>query len=83
MDHTLCDFSASYLKYKEDFPHVEYPHSISGFFSWLAPMPNAVKVYQWLNNQDNVDLYILTAPSVRGPRLIYRVKALGREIPWS
>jgi 5'-nucleotidase len=67
MDHTLCDFSASYLKYKEDFPQVEYPHSISGFFSGLSPMPNAVEVYQWLNNQDNVDLYILTAPSVRNP----------------
>jgi 5'-nucleotidase len=30
-------------------------------------MPNAIDVYQWLNNQDNVDLYILTAPSVRNP----------------
>jgi 5'-nucleotidase len=67
MDHTLCNFSASYLKYKEDFPQVEYPHSIPGFFSGLAPMPNAVEVYQWLNNQDNVDLYTLTAPSVRNP----------------
>lgn len=67
MDHTLCDFSASYLKYKEDFPQVEFPHSIPGFFSGLAPMPNAIEVYHWLNNQDNVDLYILTAPSVRNP----------------
>ena len=31
MDHTLCDFSASYLKYKTDFPEVEYPHSVPGF----------------------------------------------------
>ena len=30
-------------------------------------MPDTVEVYQWLNNQDNVDLYILTAPSVRNP----------------
>lgn len=67
MDHTLCDFSASYLKYKEEFPQVEYPHSIPGFFSGLAPLPNAIKVYQWLDDQENVDLYILTAPSVRNP----------------
>lgn len=67
MDHTLCDFSASYSKYKKNFPQVDYPHSISGFFSGLAPMPHAIEVYQWLGNQDNVDLYILTAPSVRNP----------------
>ena len=67
MDHTLCDFSASYLKYKAEFPQVEYPHSIPGFFSGLAPLPNAIKVYQWLDDQENVDLYILTAPSVRNP----------------
>ncbi|MBL4799464.1 MAG: hypothetical protein JKY50_18835 [Oleispira sp.] len=30
-------------------------------------MPNAIEVYQWLDIQDNVDLYILTAPSVRNP----------------
>ena len=67
MDHTLCDFSTSYLKYKTDFPEVEYPHSVLGFFSSLTPMPNAVEVYQWLENLSNVDLYILTAPSVRNP----------------
>ena len=67
MDHTLCDFSTSYLKYKKDFPDIEYPHSLPGFFSGLAPMPNAIEVFQWLANLDNVDLYILTAPSVRNP----------------
>jgi 5'-nucleotidase len=30
-------------------------------------MPNAIEVYQWLSNQDSIDLYILTAPSVRNP----------------
>ena len=67
MDHTLCDFSASYLEYKEDFPQVEYPHSIPGFFTGLAPLPNAVEVFRWLKNHSDVDLYILTAPSVRNP----------------
>ena len=67
MDHTLCDFSTSYLKYKKDFPDIEYPHSLPGFFSGLAPMPNAIEVFQWLANLNNVDLYILTAPSVRNP----------------
>lgn len=67
MDHTLCDFSTSYLKYKKDFPDIEYPHSLPGFFSGLAPMQNAIEVFQWLANLDNVDLYILTAPSVRNP----------------
>lgn len=67
MDHTLCDFSASYLKYKEDFPQVIYPHSIPGFFLGLNPMPDAIEVFEWLGAQSNIDLYILTAPSVRNP----------------
>lgn len=67
MDYTLCDFSTSYLKYKKDFPDIEYPHSLPKFFSGLAPMPNAIEVFQWLANLNNVDLYILTAPSVRNP----------------
>lgn len=67
MDHTLCDFSTSYLKYKKDFPGIEYPHSLPGFFSGLAPMPNAIEVFQWLAKLNTVDLYILTAPSVRNP----------------
>lgn len=67
MDHTLCDFSASYLKYREEFPQVEYPHSIPGFFSGLAPMLDAIEVFQWLEDQEDLDLYILTAPSVRNP----------------
>jgi len=67
MDHTLCNFSASYLKYREKFPQVEYPHSIPGFFSGLAPIPGAIEVFQWLGDQEDLDLYILTAPSVRNP----------------
>lgn len=67
MDHTLCDFSSSYLRYKREFPDIEFPHCIAGFFTGLAPMPSAIEVYQWLNNRADIDLYILTAPSVRNP----------------
>ena len=78
MDHTLCDFSASYLEHKEDFPQVEYPHSLPGFFSGLEPLPNAVEVFRWLKNHNDIDLYILTAPSVRNP-LSYTEKRLWVE----
>jgi 5'(3')-deoxyribonucleotidase len=67
MDHTLCDFSSSYLRYKREFPGIEFPHSIPGFFTGLEPMPNAIEVYQWLEDHIDIDLYILTAPSVRNP----------------
>lgn len=67
MDHTFCDFSASYLKYKQHYPEEVYPHSVPGFFIGLAPISGALETYQWLNAREDIDLYILTAPSIRNP----------------
>ena len=30
-------------------------------------MPNAIEVYNWIDNQPEFDVYILTAPSIRNP----------------
>lgn len=67
MDFTLCDFGASYRQYKQQHPEESYPHSIPGFFLGLDPIPGAIETYQWLNEKQDIDLYILTAPSIRNP----------------
>ena len=67
MDHTLCDFGASYLQYKQQHPEEAFPHSVPGFFIGLAPITGAIETYQWLNEKEDIDLYILTAPSIRNP----------------
>ena len=67
MDQTLCDFGASYLQYKQQHPEEAFPHSVPGFFIGLAPITGAIETYQWLNEREDIDLYILTAPSIRNP----------------
>lgn len=67
MDYTLCDFGASYANYKQLNPEEAYPHSVPGFFIGLAPITGALETYQWLNEREDIDLYILTAPSIRNP----------------
>jgi 5'-nucleotidase len=67
MDFTLCDFGASYLQYKQQHPEEAFPHSVPGFFIGLAPMLGAIETFQWLNEKQDIDLYILTTPSIRNP----------------
>jgi 5'-nucleotidase len=67
MDLTLCDFEASYLQYKQQHPEEAFPHTVPRFFIGLAPMLGAVETFQWLNEKQDIDLYILTAPSIRNP----------------
>ena len=67
MDHTLCDYNATYEAYKTKFPEIKYPQSIEGFFRCIEPIDGAIEVFQWLNSQESFDVYILTAPSVKNP----------------
>lgn len=68
MDQTLCDFGVSYLQYKQSHPEEAFPQSMPGFFIGLAPITGAIETYQWLNDREDIDLYILTAPSIRNPQ---------------
>ena len=67
MDNCMCDYTASYLRYKEQFPEVDYPQSIPGLFLGLEPMPQALETVQWLAEQERFDVYILSTPSVMNP----------------
>ncbi len=78
MDFTLCDFGSAYNEVRKKHPDIKYPHSQPGFFENLKPIDQAIEVYLWLNNQENLDVYILTAPSVRNP-LCYTEKRLWVE----
>ena len=65
MDDTLCDFSGAYHAVKKNYPNIPFPQSQNGFFATLAPLPNAIEVFNWLRELNFVDLNILTAPSIK------------------
>ncbi|MEX1196361.1 MAG: hypothetical protein WEB57_00685 [Pseudohongiellaceae bacterium] len=65
MDDTLCDYSAGYQLHRERYPGHEYPQGEPGLYVDLEPMPGAIEAYSWLNCHPMLDVYILTAPSVR------------------
>ena len=65
MDDTLCDYRAGYMRQKERYPQHEYPQSEPGLYINLDPMPGATEAYRWLEQHPRLDVYILTAPSVR------------------
>ena len=67
MDNCMCDYTASYLRYKEQFPQVEYPQSIPGLFLGLEPIQGALETVKWLASQELFDVYILSTPSVMNP----------------
>ena len=78
MDNTLCDFTTAYLRHRVDYPEIDFPHSIPEFFQNLAPLPNAIRTFEWLSEQPDFEVYILTAPSVKNP-LCYTEKRLWVE----
>jgi len=65
MDRVLCDFDSAYHITKREFPCIDYPQSIVGFFSGLLSMKGAVEAFKWLASQPEFDVYILTAPSIK------------------
>jgi 5'-nucleotidase len=67
MDDTLCDYKAQYKAYQKDYPDIEFPQSINGFFETMVPKDNALEVAQRLFENQLYQVYILTAPSLYNP----------------
>jgi 5'(3')-deoxyribonucleotidase len=63
MDGVLCDFDKKYSDYKKEYPKLQYPQSLRGFFQYLEPMPGAFEGFKKLTENPELDIYILTAPS--------------------
>lgn len=78
MDDVLCDFLGAFNKAKADFPDVIYPQSKPNFFRNLKPIEGAIEGFMYLYTHPLLDVYILTAPSVRNP-LCYTEKRLWVE----
>lgn len=79
MDDTLCDYRSQYQLYQNQYPEVQFPQSIVGFFEKMVPKPNAIEVAQALFNHHDYKVYILTAPSFYNPPC-YSEKRLWVEI---
>lgn len=74
MDDTLCDFSGRKQEVIDRDPSVRYPQSIPGFFLGLSPLPGAIDGIRTLMDHPDLDVYILTAPSIKN-RNCYTEKA--------
>lgn len=78
MDDVLCDFSGAYHAALKRTPEIMWPQSQVDFFRQLDPLPGAIKWFMELFNHPNLDVYILTAPSVYNP-MCYMEKRLWVE----
>jgi len=67
MDDTLCDFKGAFVKCRLENPTFTFPQSRQSFFFDLKPIPGAIETFTWLNIQPELDVYILTAPSIKNP----------------
>jgi 5'-nucleotidase len=67
MDHVLCDYSSGFKRHQSLYPHLTFPQSQPGLYVNLEPMPGAIAAYEWLDQHPRLDVYILTAPSIRNP----------------
>jgi len=61
MDDTICDFKQA-IKYRRK---LQFPQSKIGFFENLKPIDGAIDGVNFLREQQDVDVYILTAPSIK------------------
>ena len=87
MDYVLCDFGTAYRRSQSDFPELAYPHSKLGFFIDLEPLHGALATFNWLNDKEQFDLWVLTAPSVRNPhsyteKRLWIEKYLGLDVAY-
>ena len=85
MDFTLCDYAEGFQRHKSLHPNIQYPQSQPGLYMGLKPMPDAIETYQWIDQQPEFDVYILTAPSIKNPhcyseKRIWVEKYLGTEV---
>lgn len=67
MDGVLCDFEKAHQNDLAIKPEIAYPQSQYGFFRKLQPMPHALDSMQCLQRLSELDIYILTAPSIHNP----------------
>jgi len=67
MDDTLCDFKMAFYKCRLENPSLKFPQSTQNFFLDLEPITGAIETFIWLNNQPELEVYILTAPSLKNP----------------
>lgn len=65
MDDTLCDYAAGFDRHKKRYLEHAYPQSEPGLYISLDPLPGAIEAYRWLQQHSSLDVYILTAPSVK------------------
>jgi 5'-nucleotidase len=78
MDGVLCDYWTAFKKEKLRNPEQLYPQSIAGFYRDLATISGAVEGFAKLSAQPDLDVHILTAPSIHNP-LCYTEKRLWVE----
>ena len=64
MDGVLCNFDGAFIRDKEAFPDIAYPQSREGFYRDLVPIVGAVKAMETLFKAEDIEPYILTAPSL-------------------
>jgi len=78
MDGVLCDFEGAAARDKKAFPDRLYPQSRAGFYRNLTPIAGAIEAMDVMLEANNIDPYILTAPSLYNP-LSYTEKRLWVE----
>lgn len=67
LDDCLADFTGACQNYRKAYPNIPYPQSMPGFYRGLAPIDLAIETVQWLSSLDQLDIYILSAPSIKNP----------------
>lgn len=78
MDGVLCDFETAFIRDKALFTDTAYPQSRQGFYLNLSLILGAQDAMNVLLTVDNIDPFILTAPSIYNP-LSYTEKRLWVE----
>ena len=67
MDDTLCDYQTTHDAARVKQPEIDYPQSQQGFFLNLPPYEGAIETVRWLIEQPELQVLLLTAPSVLNP----------------
>jgi 5'-nucleotidase len=67
LDDPLCDYTSLFNQGLLGNPKIKYSQSLTGFFLNLELIPNAIDAFKWLDNRDEFDVYILSAPSIHNP----------------
>ena len=78
MDDVLCDFTGRKTELLTSCSEMAYPQSQYGFYSELDPIKGAIEATSLLLASNDIEPYILTAPSVYNP-LCYTEKRIWVE----